>query len=441
MAVDLPEQIGRYRILAVLGTGGFATVYRAVDERLDAIVAVKVLAENHSHDPDLRERFLKEGQVLRRIDGPHVVTVHDLGETERGQPYLVLDHADRGNLSERVATRRAAGWRPATGDVLHVAEAVADALAAVHASDLVHRDVAPRNLLVRSERVAGTRTGSALVAADERLLLADLGLSKDLASASGLTVGGGTAGYTPPEQRTGMVKVDAAADIWAASALLVWLVSDRPPDDDGRWRADLLAAGWSEAVVGAIARGLAWAPSDRYSSAPAWFDAIRQAMTPAIAATPPAATEIAASPPAAPSHTRNPTWTWLVAAGLLGAALGAGTLQLVGGNDDDNSPVPSEQTETDLPGGDVRVEAASGDLEVAIVGPREVDVGEDAVFEAEAPDADRLVWFGPDGQVHPDENRLAVEASSPGAAYVTLAGVDSDGRTVTATHTLTVIDD
>lgn len=438
MAVDLPEEIGRYRIRAVLGAGGFATVYRAVDERLDATVAVKVLAENHCHDPDLRERFLKEGQVLRRIGGPHVVTVHDLGETERGQPYLVLDHADRGNLSERVAERRSASWRPEPADLLHVAETVADALAAIHASDLVHRDVAPRNLLIRSERVAGTRTGGALLAADERLLLADLGLSKDLASASGLTVGGGTAGYTPPEQRSDMAKVDAGADIWAASALLVWLLLDEPPDDAGRWRTHL-ATSWPDALTGALARGLAWEPSDRPTSAPAWFAAVRDALSPTVVMPAPPAPAPPTPLPRPQNQTRGKAG-WLGVGGVVGLALGvAGTLLLVGG--DDSPPQPVEQTEEELSGGNVRVEASRGDVSVALVGPAEVGVDEEATFEAEAPEADTLVWFGPDGEVHHDTERLAVEASSPGVAYVTLAGVNEEGHAVTVTHELAVTDD
>lgn len=105
--VDLPERIGRYRVDGVVGSGGFATVYRAYDERFDATVAVKVLAENHCLDPDVRERFLKEGRVLRRVGSPHLVTAHDLGENDRGQPYLVLDFADRGTLAERVRACRA----------------------------------------------------------------------------------------------------------------------------------------------------------------------------------------------------------------------------------------------------------------------------------------------------------------------------------------------
>lgn len=216
LANGVPPAIGRYRVEGVIGAGGFATVYLARDDRLDATVAIKVLAENHCLDPDVRERFLKEGRVLRRIGSPHVVAIHDLGETERAQPYLVLDHADRGTLAERVAARRAdGGWRPGTADLLCIARALTDSLAAVHAGNVVHRDIAPRNLLLRSTRgpEADGAAACEIVAADERLLLADLGLSKDLAVASGLTVAGGTAGFTPPEQREGPAQIDRRADV------------------------------------------------------------------------------------------------------------------------------------------------------------------------------------------------------------------------------------
>lgn len=87
---------GRYRAEEVIGVGSFATVHRAADDLLDDTVVVKVLAENHSLNPEIRERFIAEGRSLRRVASPHVVTVHDIGETDRQQPYLVLEHADRG---------------------------------------------------------------------------------------------------------------------------------------------------------------------------------------------------------------------------------------------------------------------------------------------------------------------------------------------------------
>jgi hypothetical protein len=424
MAVDIPESIGRYRVEAVIGTGGFATVYRAIDERLDAPVAIKLLAENHSHDPDIRERFLKEGRALRRIDSPHVVRVHDMGETERGQPYLVLDYADGGNLSQRVLGRWEQGWQPIVADVLLVAEALAGALESAHASDLVHRDVAPRNLLIRSAGMSrrqqdglGPLLGP-LLAHDERILLADLGLSKDLAAASGLTIGGGTAGFVPPEQRGSPTTVDARSDIWAACAVMVWLVSGDPPDDEGRWRQRVVSAGWPEPLVDALALGLSWQPSSRYHGVSLWLAAVREALTP--------------SEPIERPAMAQPRWPWHVAGAVACIVLGFGAAWLTVGQDGESGA--TEQTEQELSGGRLRVEATSGGRSVAIVGPEEITVGREATFEAESDGVDEVVWVGPDGQIHEGTSRLSISADSSGSVTITLIGIDGAGRTVVATH-------
>ncbi|MDN6351457.1 MAG: serine/threonine protein kinase, partial [Yaniella sp.] len=192
---------GRYQLGEVLGVGSFATVYRATDDLLEDTVVVKMLAENHSLNPEIRERFIAEGRSLRRVASEHVVTVHDIGEAERQQPFLVLELADRGTLAGRVRSLRAQGWRPDATDMLSMARPLAQALEAIHAAQLVHRDLSPGNLLLATESAAdGDGPGAQLVAADERLLLSDLGMCKDLAINSGLTVSGGTAGFRPPEQ-------------------------------------------------------------------------------------------------------------------------------------------------------------------------------------------------------------------------------------------------
>src|SRR5690625_581635 len=206
----MAEQLGRYRLEEVIGVGSFATVHRAIDEQLHDVVVVKVLAENHSLNPEIRERFITEGRGLRRVVSPHVVAIHDIGESERQQPYLVLEHADRGTLADRITTLRAQGWVPSAADVLTTARSLAAAVEAVHQANLVHRDLSPGNVLLSS---LPHRRGSSpdqdgqidgdswVIAADERLMVADLGMSKDLAVNSGLTVAGGTTGFRRSEER------------------------------------------------------------------------------------------------------------------------------------------------------------------------------------------------------------------------------------------------
>ena len=195
-------RIGPYLITESIGAGSFASVHRAVDERLDDTVAIKILAENHSMNPEIRERFIAEGRALRRVGGHGVPAVYDIGESDRQQPYLVLEHADRGSLRERVETLRARGWIARPHDLLALARPLAAGVAEVHRARLVHRDLSPGNLLLASHATPADEPplGSHLVRDDERLLLADLGMCKDLAVNSGLTVAGGTSGFRPPEQ-------------------------------------------------------------------------------------------------------------------------------------------------------------------------------------------------------------------------------------------------
>src|SRR5690625_7917252 len=113
-----------------------------------------MLAENHSLNPEIRARFIAEGRSLRKVNDPHVVTVHDIGESERQQPYLVLEYADRGTLADRVEGLRARGWVASAEDVLTASRNLTSALHAVHAAGLVHRDLSPRNVLIKIGRAS-----------------------------------------------------------------------------------------------------------------------------------------------------------------------------------------------------------------------------------------------------------------------------------------------
>jgi serine/threonine protein kinase len=305
-------RIGRYRVDAVLGTGAFATVYRAVDERLDDTVAVKVLAENHSLDANLRERFLTEGRVLRRIASPHVVSVHDLGETDRQQPYLVLEYADRGTLGRRVPDLLARGWRPGVADVWAVAEPLANALTAVHRAGVVHRDLNPTNVLITTRGSHGHGRPTAVTAWDERLVLADLGLCKDLALNSGHTSAGGTEGFRPPELRRGPAVIDGRADLWSLSALVVWLVTGAPPGDVLATVA-LRASGLPMRFAWALDRSLAVDPAARHPDPQAWLADVAAALGE------PAGAVDAAVPPPPPPPTDTAGMTGV--AGMTGASV------------------------------------------------------------------------------------------------------------------------
>lgn len=455
------RRIGRYRLLEVSGTGTFATVHRAEDERLGDVVALKILAENHSLDGEVRERFLREGRAMRRIESDHVVGVHDLGETDQQQPYLVMQYADRGTLAERVRARRAAGWRPHAEDARAVARSLAEAVSAVHRADIVHRDLSPNNVLLRSLPGATSdpsRTSGPLVAPDERLLLADLGLCKDLARHSGLTAAGGTEGFRPPEQRGTPGYISPAADLWSLSALLVWLLTGRTPQDDEDVTDGVTRLGFPSALGDALAAGLVTDPGGRPADAAAWFAAVDGALGPPPADTatallstpvpnvppPGAADESMGStlpdsslPPTeprpvgeSPPPSRRQAMRVIVPLTVVVALL-LGGLALLGG---DGTSVQ------DLSDDNVLVERMVGDATVAIAGPREVVAGQDATFVADVSGVRGWAWLAPDGTVG-ELDRLTISTTSPGRAPVTLVAVSANGQLVTVTHELQVVED
>jgi hypothetical protein len=421
----LPQRIGRYRIREVIGTGGFATVYRATDERLDVDVAVKVLAENHSLDPDVRERFIAEGRRLRLVRSPHVVAVYDLDDTEYAQPYLVLEWADRGDLTTRVADARRAGHAPGPADALVIARTVCGALRVLHAHHLVHRDLAPGNLLLRSIGPATPATapaGTTLIAADEQLLLADLGLSKDLAMASGISVAGGTSGFISPEQRKQGGTVDHRADVWAASALIVWLATGQAPDDAGQWRWRLQDAGWPAQVVPALPRGLARRPLDRYPGIDEWLRALERALSP-----PPARRADASASASVPQARFRPQVLMLVVLGvLLGAVLGASITRI----QERGPAVRSVQ----IAGGQQRTTVQENGITITIEGATEAAVDQRQRLTAAVSGTNTWTWVGPDGVLRPGAETFEMVPRSPGRATVRLLATDDRGRVVEATR-------
>ncbi|MEV4619516.1 serine/threonine-protein kinase [Asanoa sp. NPDC049573] len=253
-----PARIGSYRVERLLGTGSFAMVWLGHDPSLDARVAIKVLAENWSHDLRVRERFLDEARLLWRLDDERVIRVHSLGELPDGRPYMVMAWADGGSLRDRLA---AGPIRSAAA--LWVLREVAAGVAVLHATGIVHRDLTPGNVLFRS---TGARAGRPA----EQVVIADLGLAKALAAASGLTARAGTPGYMAPEQDDPLAVVDARADVYGLGRLGARLLT---VSTGQRVR---LRAGVPPGVAGVLRRATAVRPTDRFRDAAAFaaaFDA------------------------------------------------------------------------------------------------------------------------------------------------------------------------
>lgn len=402
---------GRYQLGDVMGVGSFATVYRARDDLLEDTVVIKMLAENHSLNPEIRERFIAEGRSLRRIVSEHVVTVHDIGESSRQQPFLVLELADRGTLASRVQSLRARGWNPSANDILSLVRPLAQALEAVHTAQVVHRDLSPGNLLLASSPQAEEHqhAGPQLVRTDERLLVADLGMCKDLAINSGLTVSGGTAGFRPPEQsRPGVV--DTRADIWAASALVSWVA-------DG--------ANLPQDFHQVLQRGMSTDPTDRQQTVTQWLAEIEESLVP-----PP---PVAAPPPPQhddqvnglsdfmpePVESKPVSMTTLL---LVGLSVLTGIIGLVAGLFVSAERYPAE------------TDGAS----IAISGPDEITVGEAANFTAEVEGVDSWIWALPTGTNVVDDTEATVTATEPGTNDIILRARGPDGQELEARHSVTV---
>jgi serine/threonine protein kinase len=324
--VPLPERLGRLQRGDRLGVGGFATVWLYHDAELDSDVAVKALAENWAQRLDVRERFLEEARILRRADSDHIVRVYDIGE-EDGTPYFVMTYADLGSLARYLEPDKPL---PVATVVDLISQAGAG-LSVLHEHGVVHRDIKPQNLLLRSNN------GSV----GERLLVADLGVAKAVLHASGLTQVVGTPAYMAPEQATGG-GVDVRADVHALAAVAYQMLTGHLVRDGtigDLFNATLPPAPSSlaelpAAVDDVLLRALDPDPDRRYADMPTFVRAFQAALP--LPATDPDSTPThlhsggtirltptPATTPAAAARRRRPVLLVLVCLVLLAASFGA----------------------------------------------------------------------------------------------------------------------
>jgi hypothetical protein len=258
--------------MRLLGAGGFAMVWLGRDDRLDDLVAIKVLAENWAQRMDLRARFEQEARVLRRTKSHRVVEVYDIDELPDGRPYFVMTYADRGSLADALRVEPLPVHR-----ALSYGADIADGVQHLHDAGVLHRDVKPSNVLLRSGA-----DGSAEV------LVADLGLSRELARGSRLTLAAGTPGFMAPEQAAQDSTVGPRADIYGVGATVYFTLTGQKPAASAV-PPSTLRPGLPDGTDAVILRALAVDPDQRWATAGALRAALLELAERAAAESEPAA--------------------------------------------------------------------------------------------------------------------------------------------------------
>ena len=266
--INLGSHIGnKYRVVSCLGRGGMGEVVLARDLVTSGTVAIKVLATRATNAHTIA-RFLREAQVMLRLESEHVATVHDLGTLDSGLPYFVMEHLRGLDLATFIASFGPLSVPEAVTSILHAANALEEA----HAMGIVHRDLKPQNLFLTQRE-------------DARwfVKVLDFGVSKipvdeEAESLTGTADVFGTPAYMSPEQTRSAKLVDVRTDIWALGLILAECLSGLTVFEDKHPLAVLTAVaggapsklhlGWRTppALKQVIRRCLQKDPADRYQS-------------------------------------------------------------------------------------------------------------------------------------------------------------------------------
>jgi len=232
MTLASGTKLGPYETLSLLGTGGMGEVYRAHDTRLGRAVAIKILPQHLSTQPDLRERFEREARSISLLNHPRICTLYDVGHQD-GVAFLVMEYLEGESLAERLKK----GPLPLK-ETLKIGMEVCEALEAAHRAGLTHRDLKPANIMLTKGGAKlmdfGLAKAAEASASGEKALL--LSTEKTLATdnlMSPLTEAGvlvGTVQYMSPEQIEGK-QADARSDLFALGAVLYEAATGKRPFD------------------------------------------------------------------------------------------------------------------------------------------------------------------------------------------------------------------
>lgn len=207
--------VGHYELLEVLGKGGIGTIYKARDLKLERDVAVKFLAPEIASDAAQKARFVREAKAASILDHPSICTIHEIGETDDGQLFIVMAYCRGQSLRARLETKPLS-----IREAIDIAGKVALGLQHAHRSGIVHRDIKPGNIMV---------------AEDGAIKIVDFGLARFSNEYTPLTREGailGTVAYMSPEQIQGSV-VDHRTDVWSWGIMFYEMLCGRRPFEGG----------------------------------------------------------------------------------------------------------------------------------------------------------------------------------------------------------------
>lgn len=255
------QQIPGYKILAKLGAGAMATVFKGRQLSLDRDVAIKVLPRKFTNNPQFIERFYAEGRAAAQLNHPNIVQAYDVGQAG-DYHYFVMEYVEGRTVYDDIVKQR----RYAEADAIDIVIQVAEALQHAHVKGLIHRDVKPKNIMISGRGVAK---------------LADMGLARAISDKEAAEAEQGKAFGTPyyisPEQIRGEINIGPPSDIYSLGATLYHMVTGAVPFDGKNPSAVMhkhlketpqppdhvnpkLSAGISEVIEKMMAKS----PKDRY---------------------------------------------------------------------------------------------------------------------------------------------------------------------------------
>lgn len=199
-----------YKILEKVGGGGMGIVYKALDEKLDRIIALKFLPEHLLTDSETEQRFISEAKAASSLDHPNICTIYNIDRTNDDKLFIAMAYYDGETLKKKIGRGKLS-----VEEAINIASQIADGLNRAHQSGITHRDIKPANIMI-------TKFGE--------VKIVDFGLAKSKASAGLTNIGStvGTAAYMSPEQTRGE-NVDGKTDIWALGIILYEMITGVAP--------------------------------------------------------------------------------------------------------------------------------------------------------------------------------------------------------------------